>query len=693
MVEKLSVAILDMQPIDPPVGGGRLRLLGLYHALGDQVAAHYVGTYDWPGEKPRDHWLTPTLRETLVPLSNEHFAAASELSIAAGGKTVIDAAFALHAHLSPAFLDAARAAAAAADVVVYSHPWIHPLTADVCDRSRQLVVYDAHNVEARLRMQLLDDGAAGTEIVRHVVETECMLCRAADLVLACSQDDAEAFARFYGTSEERIRIVPNGTFTARITPATLERRMQARKRFGLDLEPVALFIGTPYGPNIDAANFIAEELAPSLPDIVLVVAGAVGDVLRSKATPANVRIPGQLSEADKLAWFDAADIAINPMFSGSGTNIKMLDFLAAGLPTVSTPTGARGIVTAAPAFRLAERKAFADAAAALLKAEAERKTLAAVAREQATRFYSWERISPSLGRLLTRQHMRRNSRPKFSVVIATYERPQHLSNLVGHLAAQRFRDFEVIIVDQSAAPWAGRDQDHGFDLCYVHSETKGVVTARNAGAALACGEIIAFTDDDCVPPPSWLEAAATRFDAEPIAGLEGLIISERENDPDYRPVTNYGFEGMGFMTANLFVRTDVFRAVGGFDIAFDHPSFREDTDLGWRVQAHGAIPFSHEAWTFHPAHRRDIQRESLPERSRFFVNDAKLLRKHGDRYIDLFHAERQWKHNPYFIRYFMEGLEREGVEVPDAILATLREQGITDQPGADAWSFRNAGDR
>ena len=45
-----TVTVLDMQPIDPPVGGGRLRLLGLYHALGADLRATYVGTYDWPGQ-------------------------------------------------------------------------------------------------------------------------------------------------------------------------------------------------------------------------------------------------------------------------------------------------------------------------------------------------------------------------------------------------------------------------------------------------------------------------------------------------------------------------------------------------------------------------------------------------------------------------------------------------------------------
>ena len=44
-----------------------------------------------------------------------------------------------------------------------------------------------------------------------------------------------------------------------------------------------------------------------------------------------------------------------------------------------------------------------------------------------------------------------------------------------------------------------------------------------------------------------------------VVGLEGLICSDHEDDPDWRPVTNVGFEGIGFMTANLMVRSAALR--------------------------------------------------------------------------------------------------------------------------------------
>lgn len=671
----MRVTILDMQPIDPPVGGGRLRLLGLYHALGEGIDATYVGTYDWPGEAFRDQQMTPGLREIMVPLSREHFRAAAEASREAGGKTVIDSIFHRQVDLSPDYLDAVRQALKTADVVVYSHPWLYPPTAEWLDRKRQLIVYDAHNVEGKLRTSLLDDGGAGTRIAREVVRIEHELCATADLVLACSHEDGQTFTRLYGTDPAKIRVVPNGAFTERRPAADAARRDAAKAVLGLPPRPAAIFIGSTYAPNAEAARFIMDDVAPANPGITFVIAGGVGDAL-SRPGSRNVIITGKLSEAEKETWFDASDLALNPMFSGSGTNIKMLDFMAAGLPILTTPIGARGIETSEPAFRVASRGKFSRKVGELCRDTDLRDSLSAAALSQVRRFYSWERLSAQLGSILRNHHARLNRRPKFSVVIPTYERHDLLSTVLQRLSVQTFRDFEVVVVDQSAQPWPDAAREHGMPVVYVHTDIRGAVTARNIGAQIASGEILAFTDDDCEPSAGWLSGAAARFAEEDIVGLEGLIVSDKLDDPNYRPVTNDGFEGIGFMTANLFIRSSIFQSLGGFDIRFENPHFREDTDLGWRAQSYGPLPFSREAWLFHPPHRRSIERESLPERSRFFVKDALLMAKHPERYATLFFAEQQWRHNPYFLRYFAEGLAAEGVEPPPDLKRRMEEVGL-----------------
>src|SRR5690242_10065411 len=165
--KRLRVTVVDMQPITPAVGGGRQRLLGLYHALGADIDCTYVGTYDWPGESRRDQQITPGLREIVVPLSDEHHAAAAALSKEVDGRTVIDIAFFDQVHLSPDFLRAAREHVADADVVVFSHPWCFPPLASAV-KPEQLIVYESHNVETLLRTSLLDDLPSAKPLLNRI---------------------------------------------------------------------------------------------------------------------------------------------------------------------------------------------------------------------------------------------------------------------------------------------------------------------------------------------------------------------------------------------------------------------------------------------------------------------------------------------------------------------------------------------
>ena len=100
---------------------------------------------------------------------------------------MIDVAFPHLAHHSPEYVQAARTHAASADVVVFSHPWVYPLVKDLLRQRPQLVVYDAQNVEGVLRLELLRDDPFGARLATHVAALERDLCRAADLVLTCSQ--------------------------------------------------------------------------------------------------------------------------------------------------------------------------------------------------------------------------------------------------------------------------------------------------------------------------------------------------------------------------------------------------------------------------------------------------------------------------------------------------------------------------
>lgn len=254
-----------------------------------------------------------------------------------------------------------------------------------------------------------------------------------------------------------------------------------------------------------------------------------------------------------------------------------------------------------------------------------------------------------------------NNEVEISVIIPSYERPVHLSKLLSRLSQSTFRKFEVIVVDQSARPISLKRFNNKLNIKYHRVNFRGAALARNYGATLAEGTILAFTDDDCIPDEKWLDHAYSCFKKNKLVGLEGRIYPEKHksNPQKFRIVSNIGREGIAFMTANLFVLRKCFWQIGGFDEGFNEPHFREDTDFGWRLQRIGMVMFSDNVKVLHPSERK------LPDKNRsyFFVHDALLFSKHPDKYIELFVLEEHYIHTEGFWDYFIQGFIRHEVDI------------------------------
>ena len=172
---------------------------------------------------------------------------------------------------------------------------------------------------------------------------------------------------------------------------------------------------------------------------------------------------------------------------------------------------------------------------------------------------------------------------KLSVVIATKDRAALLAGALGSLRAQENApEYELIVVDNGSSDATPRvAREHGALYAFVAQPNRG--KARNAGIALASGEVIAFAEHD-----------ANVF---PLA-VSGPIINVPDAAHRPKPTTLNGSRAF-FVTCNVSVRASSLRAVGGFDEAFDLYGW-EDTELGARLRAHGVRRvFAKEAYLWH----------------------------------------------------------------------------------------------
>lgn len=218
---------------------------------------------------------------------------------------------------------------------------------------------------------------------------------------------------------------------------------------------------------------------------------------------------------------------------------------------------------------------------------------------------------------------------RFSVVIPTCNRPDMLAACLGRLAPGRTTfaaaDYEVVVTDDGVRPSAEKLIAETFPWAkWSRGPRRGIAANRNAGAALARGEWIAFLDDDCLPEPGWLEAYARAAQHQPeLAVLEGRTISgvERMGALEIAPVNETG--GM-LWSCNLAIRADTFRQVGGFDEELG--SNLEDVDLRLRLKHAGAETlFVSAAAVVHPPRPlRPLLRQVREHRTYF-----QFARKHG----------------------------------------------------------------
>ncbi len=205
--------------------------------------------------------------------------------------------------------------------------------------------------------------------------------------------------------------------------------------------------------------------------------------------------------------------------------------------------------------------------------------------------------------------------PSVSVVVATHNRAERLRALLEGLRRQTLsRDrFEVIVVDDGSGDATSdvlaAEQARGeLPLAFVrHHEGRGPATARNRGWRLASGPVIAFTDDDCVPTPGWLEALLRGIAGRDEAIVQGQTLpnpAEAGRLGPFAKTMEITEPGPHFETCNIAYSRALLERLGGFDESFPSPT-GEDSDLGSRAIAAGAAAsFEPEALVHHAVFER-----------------------------------------------------------------------------------------
>ena len=182
-----------------------------------------------------------------------------------------------------------------------------------------------------------------------------------------------------------------------------------------------------------------------------------------------------------------------------------------------------------------------------------------------------------------------------SVIVPAYNAEKTLSENIEVLLAQDYpKDkIEIIIVDDGSTD-ATSEIAKQYSVRYIYQENKGPAAARNSGWKMSNGEIICFTDSDCIPEKEWVRKLINRYNSDKIGGVGGSYDSALPKNLlsscVHEEIIQRHFEmpeKVDYLGAfNLSYRKSVLEDVDGFDESYRMAS-GEDNDIAYRILKRG----------------------------------------------------------------------------------------------------------
>jgi len=233
-----------------------------------------------------------------------------------------------------------------------------------------------------------------------------------------------------------------------------------------------------------------------------------------------------------------------------------------------------------------------------------------------------------------------HEQPKVSVVICSYNGAATLEECLHSLMRLDYPDYEVVLVDDGSQDNTPEIAAQFPQVNYIRQANQGLSIARNIGLEAAEGEIVAYTDSDCVADEDWLSYLVEGMLEQQVDAIGGPNLTPASDNWTAKCVASSPGNPSHVMFddqfaehvpgCNMAFRRRTLLAIGGFD-----PQFRQagdDVDVCWRLIAEGyRIGFAASAMVWH--HRRCTVRAYYRQQKGYGRAEAMLAFKHPQRFL------------------------------------------------------------
>ncbi|WP_445627132.1 glycosyltransferase [Nostoc sp. DSM 114167] len=229
--------------------------------------------------------------------------------------------------------------------------------------------------------------------------------------------------------------------------------------------------------------------------------------------------------------------------------------------------------------------------------------------------------------------------PKVSVIVCAYNAERTMDSCLASLKELNYPNYEVIVVNDGSSDRTLQITQRYDYVRLINQENKGLSVARNVGMTAATGEIVAYTDSDCMADPDWLTYLVAKFLSSGLAAVGGPNLSPPEDSlvpacvavspgvPTHILLSDEVAEHIA--GCNMAFRRQVLQEINGFN-----PIFRtagDDVDICWRLQDRGyTIGFSPAAIVWH--FRRNTVAAYLKQQQGYGKAEALVYFQHPYRF-------------------------------------------------------------
>lgn len=338
----MKLTVLSLYPIYPPNSGFKNRVFYLYKELAKYMSVEIISMTGTECE-PFNDFIAPNLKEIRIPKSRAQLSLEQSMAKKYGLQRtdVFDFSQILHFDATQEFVQAFLDSSKDADYMVSSQAYFYPM---IKKYSNKPIIHDSHNVEYMLKKQLLDKKGNGTkELLDLIFSTEEQMYKNAYLNFVCTatDDDVQSYQELYGKIEKDVFCMPNGVDTKEIKYISKQERISNKQKYDIK-NRTALFMGSAHPPNLEACDEII-RLAAKVKDVDFLIMGTACNSYKQGDLPYNVKLLGVVHNEEKQKVLSYVDIALNPILKGAGTNVKMVEYMSAGIPVITTPIGTRGL--------------------------------------------------------------------------------------------------------------------------------------------------------------------------------------------------------------------------------------------------------------------------------------------------------------------------------------------------------------